>query len=72
MEDEGGTWTAGADDGEPRHGLDIVSKISDDWGRDGDPVSGWVVWARFDWPTASHQLIEPYAAPEVSVASYRF
>jgi serine/threonine-protein kinase RsbW len=32
------------------HGLDIVREIASDWGRDGDPVTGWVVWFRLDWP----------------------
>ena len=50
VEDEGGTWRERDGDGEPGHGLDIVSRIVDDWGKDGGPVTGWVVWARFDWP----------------------
>jgi serine/threonine-protein kinase RsbW len=50
VEDEGGQWTAAGGDGERGHGLDIVAAVADDWGRDGGPVTGWVVWARIDWP----------------------
>src|SRR5260370_13730578 len=46
VEDEGGTWITQAADGECGRGLDIVAAIADEWGRDGDPVTGWVVWAR--------------------------
>jgi hypothetical protein len=31
------------------HGLDIVGKIASEWGIDGC-LSGWITWARFDWP----------------------
>ena len=50
VEDEGGPWTQAVGDGEPGHGLDIVSTIADDWGKDGSPMTGWIVWARVDWP----------------------
>jgi hypothetical protein len=33
----------------PAHGLDIVGKIASDWGIEGGP-SGWIAWARLDWP----------------------
>jgi hypothetical protein len=47
----GGLWTTtGGRVGERGHGLDIVREIASDWGRDGDPVTGWVVWFRLDWP----------------------
>jgi anti-sigma regulatory factor (Ser/Thr protein kinase) len=49
VEDEGGPWTPTAGDGERRHGLDIVNAIADDWGKDGSPVTGWIVWARVNW-----------------------
>jgi hypothetical protein len=50
--DCGGLWApAGGRVGERGHGLDIVREIASDWGRDGDPVTGWVVWFRLDWPT---------------------
>ena len=49
--DCGGLWApAGGRVGERGHGLDIVREIASDWGRDGDPVTGWVVWFRLDWP----------------------
>ena len=52
VEDEGGPWTETASDGEHGHGLMIVSTIASDWGRHGDPATGWTVWARIDWPSA--------------------
>ena len=52
VEDEGGPWTQASGDGEPGHGLDIVSTIADDWGKDGSSMTGWIVWARVDWSPA--------------------
>jgi len=46
VEDEGGPWMQHAGDSERGHGLDIVAALADEWGRDGDPLTGWVVWAR--------------------------
>jgi anti-sigma regulatory factor (Ser/Thr protein kinase) len=49
--DCGGLWaTTGGRAGGRGYGLDIVREIASDWGRDGDPVTGWVVWFRLDWP----------------------
>jgi hypothetical protein len=49
--DCGGLWaTTGGRVGERGHGLDIVCEIASDWGRDGDPATGWVVRFRLDWP----------------------
>lgn len=50
VEDEGGPWTPGASNGERGYGLNIVSTIADEWGRDGSPATGWIVWARIGWP----------------------
>lgn len=48
--DEGGPWT-GRDGGDERpHGLDIVRELAADSGVDGDPRTGWIVWARLDLP----------------------
>jgi serine/threonine-protein kinase RsbW len=53
VEDSGGSWNQHAHpDGRP-HGLDIVRAYAADWGIDGDPLTGWIVWARIDWPPAS-------------------
>jgi hypothetical protein len=57
VEDEGGPWTQSTGDGERGRGLDIVAAIADDWGRDGGPVTGWVVWARVDWPTHERRSV---------------
>jgi serine/threonine-protein kinase RsbW len=57
VEDNGGAWDQRTHrDGRP-HGLDIVGALATETGIDGDPITGWVTWARFDWPTpdpASH------------------
>ena len=53
VEDSGGPWNQRAHpDGRP-HGLDIVRAYAADWGIDGDPLTGWAVWAKIDWPRAS-------------------
>jgi two-component sensor histidine kinase len=53
VEDSGGPWNQRAHpDGRP-HGLDIVRAYAADWGIDGDPLTGWAVWARIDWFPAS-------------------
>jgi serine/threonine-protein kinase RsbW len=52
VEDGGGPWDECAHrDGRP-HGLDIVRELATEWGVDGDPLTGWVVWARLDVPPA--------------------
>jgi two-component sensor histidine kinase len=53
VEDSGGPWNQRVDpDGRP-HGLDIVRAYAADSGIDGDPLTGWAVWARIDWfPTS--------------------
>jgi hypothetical protein len=52
VEDNGGRWNQHAHaDGRP-HGLDIVRALAADSGIDGDPVTGWVAWARLDLPPA--------------------
>jgi hypothetical protein len=53
VEDSGGPWNQHAcPDGRP-HGLDIVRAYAAAWGIDGDPLTGWAVWARIDWPPSS-------------------
>ena len=53
VEDSGGPWNQHAhSDGRP-HGLDIVRAYAADFGIDGDPLTGWAVWARIDWSPAS-------------------
>ena len=50
VEDNGGPWNQHAHpDGRP-HGLDIVRALAADSGIDGDPLTGWIAWARLDWP----------------------
>jgi serine/threonine-protein kinase RsbW len=49
VEDDGGPWQLPAAADLAGHGLDIVDKIASEWGVDGD-LSGWIAWARLDWP----------------------
>lgn len=57
VEDNGGPWQEPAhDDGRP-HGLDIVRALAGDYGRDGDALTGWVVWAWLDWPARDPQPV---------------
>jgi serine/threonine-protein kinase RsbW len=52
VEDNGGQWNQHPHrDGRP-HGLDIVRALATDSGIDGDPITGWAAWARFDVPSA--------------------
>lgn len=48
--DEGGPWTAQPANGERGRGLEIVNALASDWGRDGSPMTGWIIWARIDGP----------------------
>ena len=51
VEDNGGPWENHAHHRDGRlHGLDIVNALAADWGVDGGPLTGWVVWARLNWP----------------------
>jgi serine/threonine-protein kinase RsbW len=52
VEDNGGPWDKRAHRDGRTHGLDIVHELATDSGIDGDPLNGWIVWARLDWPTA--------------------
>ncbi len=50
VRDEGGPWEErlGADG--RVHGLGIVRALAAASGIDGDAASGWIAWARLDWP----------------------
>jgi hypothetical protein len=50
VEDSGGPWENHTHRDGRQHGLGIVNSLATDWGVDGDPLTGWVVWARLDWP----------------------
>jgi serine/threonine-protein kinase RsbW len=50
VRDEGGPWNEYHDaDGRP-HGLAIVHRLAAACGTDGDALTGWIAWARIDWP----------------------
>ena len=45
----GGAWRPPELDGR-QHGLEIIGRLASDAGVAGGPRTGWVVWARIDWP----------------------
>jgi hypothetical protein len=52
VRDEGGPWNElPCEDGRP-HGLAIVRALATDSGTGGDALTGWIAWARLDWPGA--------------------
>jgi len=49
VEDNGGRWQERTPrDGRP-HGLEIIRQLTVDSGKDGDCLTGWVMWAQLDW-----------------------
>lgn len=50
VRDQGGSWAYRSGRDSRLHGLDIVRHLAMDFGIDGDPQSGWIVWARLDVP----------------------
>jgi anti-sigma regulatory factor (Ser/Thr protein kinase) len=53
VEDSGGPWNARTRRDGRAHGLEIVRALATDSGIDGDPLTGWIAWARLDMPAAS-------------------
>jgi anti-sigma regulatory factor (Ser/Thr protein kinase) len=49
VEDNGGTWDEHPHRDSRSHGLNVVRELAADCGRDGSPLTGWVVWARLRW-----------------------
>jgi serine/threonine-protein kinase RsbW len=47
--DDGGPWENHPCHDGRTHGLGILSELATDWGRDGNPLTGWTVWARLEW-----------------------
>jgi two-component sensor histidine kinase len=53
VHDEGGPWAERRGTGDGRlHGLAIVRSLAADSGTDGNALTGWIAWARLDWPPA--------------------
>ncbi|HUY47592.1 MAG TPA: ATP-binding protein [Streptosporangiaceae bacterium] len=52
VHDRGGPWEQRPHADGRGHGLDIVRDLAADSGIDGDALTGWVAWARLDWPAA--------------------
>lgn len=46
VDDQGGPWTKPArrHDGQHGRGLLIVARLADEWGRGGNPATGWTMW----------------------------
>ena len=54
VHDEGGPWTGCRGPGDGRlHGLAIVRTLAAGSGTGGSALTGWIAWARLDWPPAS-------------------
>jgi hypothetical protein len=68
VHDAGGPWDEHpCTDGRP-HGLAIVRDVATYSGTDGNALTGWIAWARLDWPGADTPLTgeenaRPRAAP---------
>jgi hypothetical protein len=57
VRDEGGPWHEHCGgDGRP-HGLSIVRDLAAACGTDGDALTGWIAWARIDWPGPGPSLL---------------
>jgi serine/threonine-protein kinase RsbW len=50
VRDEGGVWSERPGPDGRAHGLAIVRALAAESGTDGDALTGWIAWARFDWP----------------------
>lgn len=50
VHDEGGPWNQRPDGDGRAHGLAIVRALAAESGTGGDALTGWVTWARLDWP----------------------
>ena len=65
VRDEGGSWHERPGTDGRAHGLAIVRALAAESGTDGDAASGWIAWARFDWPGADNldgELTRPSGA----------
>ena len=51
VSDDGGPWHPPTRD-DRLHGLEIVHQLASEMGVTGAAFTGWVVWARIDWPSA--------------------
>lgn len=52
VEDNGGGWNEHHHRDSRPHGLDIVRELAAGCGTHGSPLTGWVAWARLEWPRA--------------------
>jgi hypothetical protein len=55
VRDEGGPWAERPRTDGRAHRLAIVRALAAESGTDGDAVTGWIAWARLDWPGAPPQ-----------------
>jgi hypothetical protein len=52
VRDEGGAWDEDPGQDGRAHGLAIVCALAAASGTGGDALTGWIAWARLDWPRA--------------------
>jgi hypothetical protein len=50
VRDEGGPWHEHPGADRRPHSLAIVRALAVGSGTDGDALTGWIAWARIDWP----------------------
>ena len=53
VHDGGGSWDERPQADERAHGLTIVRELATASGIDGDPLTGWIAWARLDWAAST-------------------
>lgn len=63
VRDEGGPWDEHPRTDERPHGLAIVRGLAADSGIDGNALTGWIAWARLDWPGAGIPLTGEETTP---------
>ena len=72
VRDEGGPWDEDPPTDERPHGLAIVRDLAADSGIDGNALTGWIAWARLDWPGAGTPLEgEQSTLPRAAAQAYR-
>jgi len=71
VRDEGGPWDARPRAGGRAHGLAIVRALAAESGIDGDALTGWIAWARLDWPGRTAAAESSTAGTSVQMSDVR-